>query len=64
VYITIVHKPSFQTRPIFFFMRFLLLLAFFGIPLFCQAHAVPDIPVRTFFTQDGQCTVVVEVDQR
>jgi len=45
-------------------MRFLLLLAFIGVPLFCQAHAVPDIPVRTFFTHDGLCTVVVEVDPR
>jgi|GEM_PF-162386 len=28
------------------------------------AHPVPDIPVRTYFTQDGKCTLTVEVDPR
>jgi hypothetical protein len=45
-------------------MRFLLLLACFGLPLFCGAHAVPDIPVRTYFAQDGTFKIMVEVDPR
>lgn len=31
---------------------------------YAQAHPVPDIPVRTYFKQDGSCTVNVEVDPR
>lgn len=38
--------------------------SFLALPLFLSAHAVPDIPVRTWFTQDGSCTVTVEVDPR
>lgn len=40
------------------------LLACLLLPLFAGAHAVPDIPVRTWFSQDGACTVTVEVDPR
>ena len=39
-----------------------LLLVFCLLPLLADAHAVPDIPVRTWFSQDGTCTVTVEVD--
>lgn len=39
-------------------------LAFFALVRLAQAHAVPDIPVRSFFTQDGKCTITVEVDPR
>ncbi|MES2505989.1 MAG: alkaline phosphatase D family protein [Verrucomicrobiota bacterium] len=28
------------------------------------AHPVPDIPVRAYFTQEGKCTLTVEVDPR
>ena len=45
-------------------MRIFLTLAFLALPQIIQAHAVPDIPVRTYFTQDGKCTVMVEVDPR
>ncbi len=39
-------------------------LAFFALVRLAHAHAVPDIPVRSFFTQDGKCTITVEVDPR
>lgn len=39
-------------------------LAFLSLVRLTQAHAVPDIPVRSFFTQEGRCTVTVEVDPR
>lgn len=39
-------------------------LAFFSLVRLAQAHAVPDIPVRSFFTQDGKCTITIEVDPR
>lgn len=47
-------------------MRFLFTLSalLFALPQMLLAHAVPDIPVRTDFTQDGRCTVLVEVDPR
>jgi len=43
---------------------FLAVLVLFSIPLAASAHAVPDIPVRTWFTQDGACTVTIEIDPR
>lgn len=45
-------------------MRIALLLTALAFPFMLHAHAVPDIPVRTYFTQDGKCTVMVEVDPR
>ncbi len=45
-------------------MRIALFLTALAFPLMIRAHAVPDIPVRTYFTQDGKCTVMVEVDPR
>lgn len=45
-------------------MRIILLLTILVSPLISFGHAVPDIPVRTYFTQDGKCTVMVEVDPR
>ncbi|GEP42418.1 alkaline phosphatase D family protein [Brevifollis gellanilyticus] len=40
------------------------LLALCLLPFLARAHPVPDIPVRTWFSQDGTCTVTVEVDPR
>jgi len=45
-------------------MRLPHLLCLLLAPLVAFAHPVPDIPVRTFFTRDGKCTVKVEVDPR
>ncbi len=39
-------------------------LALVSLVRLAQAHAVPDIPVRSFFTQDGKCTITIEVDPR
>jgi alkaline phosphatase D len=44
--------------------HFFSLLAVLALPLAASGHAVPDIPVRTWFTQGGGCTVTVEVDPR
>jgi len=45
-------------------MRFFLLSVLATISLLGNAHPVPDIPVRSYFTHDGSCTVHVEVDPR
>lgn len=45
-------------------MRFLPTLLGLLLPILAGAHPVPDIPVRTWFSQNGSCTVTVEVDPR
>ncbi|TDU81088.1 PhoD-like phosphatase [Prosthecobacter fusiformis] len=42
----------------------LRITAAFFLFTFVWAHPVPDIPVRTYFTPEGKCTLTVEVDPR
>lgn len=43
---------------------FLRLTAALSLITTAWAHPVPDIPVRTYFTPEGKCTLTVEVDPR
>ncbi len=42
----------------------LVLVLFSGRPVVVEAHPVPDIPVWSFFNQNGSCKIEVQVDTR
>lgn len=42
----------------------LYLAAALSLCSLARAHPVPDIPVRTYFTPEGKCTLTVEIDPR